>query len=171
MKRTKWFDRKFPAIGDNGLLPPIIERLAGTPARLDEISKGLNADQLHQKPEGKWSVQEEIGHLSDIEPLWLDRVDDLLGQASALRAADLTNRKTHDANHNAADLNALLWQFREQRGIFVKKLRSLDDGQLEHTALHPRLKTPMRIIDLAFFVAEHDDHHLACIREIVTELS
>jgi hypothetical protein len=25
----------------------------------------------------------------------------------------------------------------------------------------------MRIIDLAFFVAEHDDHHLVSIREIL----
>jgi predicted short-subunit dehydrogenase-like oxidoreductase (DUF2520 family) len=29
------------------------------------------------------------------------------------------------------------------------------------TSLHPRLKRPMRLIDLCFFVAEHDDHHLA----------
>jgi hypothetical protein len=27
----------------------------------------------------------------------------------------------------------------------------------------------MRIIDLANFVAEHDDHHLARIREILTD--
>ena len=27
----------------------------------------------------------------------------------------------------------------------------------------PRLGTPMRLVDLAFFVAEHDDHHLAQI--------
>jgi hypothetical protein len=34
------------------------------------------------------------------------------------------------------------------------------------SALHPRLKTPMRIIDLFLFVAEHDDHHLARITEL-----
>jgi hypothetical protein len=34
-------------------------------------------------------------------------------------------------------------------------------------SLHPRLKTPMRTIDLFTFVAEHDDHHLAKITEIV----
>ena len=31
MRRTAWFDRKFPPIADNGLLPGILERLAGTP--------------------------------------------------------------------------------------------------------------------------------------------
>jgi hypothetical protein len=48
---------------------------------------------------------------------------------------------------------------------FVNKLLSLDDNQLLNASLHPRLKTPMRVIDLAYFVAEHDDHHLARVRE------
>ncbi|MFT4669296.1 MAG: hypothetical protein ACI9M9_001964 [Flavobacteriaceae bacterium] len=29
--------------------------------------------------------------------------------------------------------------------------------------MHPRLKVLMRPVDLLFFVAEHDDHHLATI--------
>jgi len=37
------------------------------------------------------------------------------------------------------------------------------DELVERSAFHPRLKKPMRIIDLAFFVAEHDDYHLAKI--------
>jgi hypothetical protein len=44
----------------------------------------------------------------------------------------------------------------------------LKDDQLLNTALHPRLKIPMRIVDLAYFVAEHDDHHLATIRGMMT---
>jgi hypothetical protein len=33
---------------------------------------------------------------------------------------------------------------------------------------HPRLKTPMRLIDHLYFVAEHDDHHHARIWELVS---
>ena len=42
-------------------------------------------------------------------------------------------------------------------------LQNINESDLEKSALHPRLGTPMRLIDLAFFVAEHDDHHLAQI--------
>ena len=35
------------------------------------------------------------------------------------------------------------------------------------TARHPRLKKEMRVLDLAFFIAEHDDHHLARISELI----
>jgi uncharacterized damage-inducible protein DinB len=167
MQKTEWFKRKFPIIEDNGILPSIIERLSGTPARIEEIAGELKPDILILKHGAKWSVKEEIGHLSDLEPLWLGRLDDLINGLAELRTADLTNQKTHNANHNATEMKKLLQGFREQRQIFVNKLIGLNDKQLLNLSLHPRLKTPMRIIDLAYFVAEHDDHHLASIREII----
>lgn len=165
MKRTAWFDRSFPAITDNGVMPDIIERLAGTPARLEELTRGAEEKALVRKSGDQWSAQEEAGHLSDMEPLWSGRFDDFVNGLQELRVADLTNQRTHQANHNAAALPELLQRFREQRALLVKKLQALDDAQMNNTALHPRLKTPMRVIDLAYFVAEHDDHHLAGIRE------
>ncbi|MFT3822906.1 MAG: DinB family protein [Chitinophagaceae bacterium] len=165
MKRTEWFKRSFPVIEDNGTLPSIIERLSGTPVRLETMVQGLSSSLLTQKSDGKWSIQEESGHLADMEPLWYGRLEDLLNGAVELRVADLTNQTTHNANHNAADLQTILHHFREQRKKFVAKLSVLTEDQLNNSALHPRLKTPMRIVDLAYFVAEHDDHHLAGIRE------
>lgn len=166
MKRTAWFERVFPAIADNGRMPTIIERLSGTPARVEEMTRLLAPTLQTQQLNDKWSVKEQVGHLGDMEPLWSGRFDDFVNVLPELRVADLTNQQTHTANHNATDI-AVLWQrFREQREQLVKQLRQLPEEALERTALHPRLKTPMRIIDLAYFVAEHDDHHLADIREI-----
>src|SRR5262245_20951575 len=167
MNRTKWFERKFPPIEDNGLLPSIIERLAGTPARVEEIVSNIDSELLQLKRENKWSIKEEVGHLGDLEAVWSARLDDLMNNVAELTKADLSNQKTHNANHNSSDLNVLTSHFRYQRKDFVDKIRKLTNEQLLNTALHPRLKTPMRIIDLAYFVAEHDDHHLAAIREIL----
>jgi len=30
-------------------------------------------------------------------------------------------------------------------------------------SVHPRLQQPMRLVDSLYFVAEHDDHHIAKI--------
>jgi uncharacterized damage-inducible protein DinB len=168
MKKTEWLNRSFPAIEDNGILPSIIERLSGTPARAEEMVSRLSRDLLVLKRDGKWSIQEHIGHLSDLEPLWYGRLEDMLGGAAELRAADLTNQKTSAANHNAIEINVLLQLFRKQRRLLAERLMDLKDDQLLNTALHPRLKIPMRIVDLAYFVAEHDDHHLATIRGMMT---
>jgi hypothetical protein len=39
------------------------------------------------------------------------------------------------------------------------------------SSLHPRLQQPMRLIDHALFVAEHDDHHLARITELLPSVT
>jgi len=46
-------------------------------------------------------------------------------------------------------------------------VENIDEETVFKYALHPRLKTPMRTMDLFLFVAEHDDHHLAKISEII----
>lgn len=167
MNRTKWFEKKFPVLEDDAALPSLIERLASTPARAEELIRNTSDELIEIKPEGKWSIKEHIGHLGDLEPLWLGRMDDFANHLPALRPADLTNEKTHAANHNATDVKILLQLFREQRRQFIGRLRNLSEAQLQLSAMHPRLKTPMRIIDHANFVAEHDDHHLASISEII----
>jgi hypothetical protein len=52
----------------------------------------------------------------------------------------------------------------------VERLAGWSPAEFERSALHPRLKQPMRAIDLCLFVAEHDDHHLARVAELRTAL-
>jgi uncharacterized damage-inducible protein DinB len=108
-----------------------------------------------------------VGHLCDLEPLWIRRAEQLLAGQCELAVADLTNRGTHEANHNATPLDDLLARYRSLRRRLVAILDGADGKALERTARHPRLGTPMRLIDIAFFTAEHDDHHLARITELL----
>lgn len=165
--RTKWFDRKFPPITDNGLLPSIIERLDGTAARLYYKTGKLDAKLLSASAETGWSIKKEVGHLIDLEPLWLKRLEELVAGTPELSAADLTNTKTNETPHDEREMMDLLQDFFQQRFQLVGRLKGLRDEDLQKSSLHPRLQTPMRIIDLAFFVAEHDDHHLARITELI----
>lgn len=69
-----WFERKFEFTFPPELYPTLCVRLRGTPARLEELLRGSSRELLTKKPEGKWSAQEQAGHLLDLEPLWLARV-------------------------------------------------------------------------------------------------
>ena len=164
MRRTEWFRRNFPAITDNGLMPGILERLAGTPARL----RAMVADARPRATASGWSAAKELGHLSDIEPLWIARVDDIMQGRPDLTVADLTNRATTNADHDRHPLPALVDRFEPARRALVAALRGASSGDLERSARHPRLGTPMRLVDLAYFVAEHDDHHMARLRELLS---
>ncbi len=162
-----WFERKFEFNFAVELHPNLSERLLGTPARLEEIARGSVHGLMMAKSGGKWSAQEHVGHLLDLEPLWTARIDDYLAGASELTAADLNNRRTHDANHNARALDQILREFRGARLKLAKRVEGIDTALLERAVLHPRLRQPMRLVDHLYFVAEHDDHHLACIRGLL----
>ncbi len=162
-----WFERKFSFDLPLPLFPNILERLRGSPARLEERVRALPHATLAARLHGKWSIQENVGHLCDLEPLWTGRAEQVIAGESELAVADLTNRGTDEANHNAARLDDLLVRFRTLRTRFVSVLESAPDSALERTARHPRLGTPMRLIDIAFFTAEHDDHHLSRITELM----
>ncbi len=167
MKHTPWLDRIFPSLMDTGLLPGLLERLQGTPARMEELIRQADPLLMSFKPANRWSVKEEIGHLGDLESLWMTRVYNFTGGDPVLAAADMSNVKTHQAGHQEKETGYLLAKFREQRMNLVAAIRGMNEEQQERTALHPRLKQNMRIVDLAYFVAEHDDHHLARMRELV----
>ncbi|WP_224994912.1 hypothetical protein [Cesiribacter sp. SM1] len=83
-----------------------------------------------------------------------------------LREADLQNTQTSLANHDARPMDELLSSFRQIREKTLHRLDALGEEEVFMAALHPRLKTPMRTLDLFLFVAEHDDHHLARITEL-----
>lgn len=166
MPQRAWFEREFKLGTPVAAQPKLLERLRGTPARLEEGVSGLPQEVLAQRSGDSWSIAEHAGHLSDLEPLWLGRVDDITDGRSHLRSADLENKATWAANHNARPLDEILSEFRERRGRLIRRLEELGERDLRATALHPRLDQPMTIVDLCFFVAEHDDHHLATIATI-----
>ena len=163
-----WFERTFEFSLPLELLPNLCARLRGTPARLEDAIRYSSNQTLTAKAHGKWSAQEHAGHLLDLEALWLARVEDYVAGRDHLTAADLMNRRTDEANHNARPSEEILSQFRAARTTLLNRAAEVDASLFARTLPHPRLKTPMRLVDHLYFVAEHDDHHLARIWELVS---
>jgi len=163
-----WFDRKFDFTFPLEQYPNLCVRLRGGPPRLEDIVRGVPRDVMIRRPGDKWSAQEHAGHLFDLESLWMARVDDFLKDGGdTLTVADLTNRGTTEAGHNGRDLNDILKNFRAARLRLVERVGTFPPSTFSRPLLHPRLKQPMRLVDHLFFVAEHDDHHLARIWELI----
>jgi hypothetical protein len=164
--RTEWIKRQFTFELPLGMYGNVVERVRGTPARLEDLTRGLSAEILTRRDGDKWSIQEQAGHLLDVGELEMRRLDEFEAGRDTLAAADMTNRQTHEANHNANSIDGILSDFRKERMAFVARLDSYDEEFVSRTASHPRLKIKIRVIDLVVFIAEHDDHHLARISEL-----
>jgi hypothetical protein len=134
-----WFERKFDFTFPVEQHPNLCARLRGTPARLEEIVRGADRNVLVRTPQEneKWSAQEHAGHLLDLEPLWMARVDDYLREASELTVADLSNRKTREAQHNQRPINEVLAEFRSARSQLVSRVEKIDAAENTHAAGGP----------------------------------
>jgi hypothetical protein len=164
MHRIKpWLEREFSFDTPTWMFPHIVERVRGGPARLEDTLRGISRLVLTLREGNAWSMQEEAGHLLDIEPLMLERLGQLISGASVLKAWDGTNEATWNAHHNTKVLADILLAFRQSRQSLVRRFDAIQEEMVERAAHHPRLNKPMRVIDLAEFVAEHDDYHLARI--------
>jgi hypothetical protein len=169
IKPIAWISRKFTFDLPVGAFPAVLERLRGTPARAADLVSGVSEEVLSRRPDGKWSAKEHLGHLADLQGLEEQRLREFLAGATVLSGADMTNSATEAAGHNQVPMGVLIENLRSHRLEWVRKLEALTEEEVARTALHPRLQQPMRVLDFAYFIAEHDDHHLARARQAILD--
>ena len=168
--RQKWIDHNFNLGIAVGWSKNIMSRLVYTEILLKHYVKNLTNGQLAQRTDNHWSIKEHIGHLSDLESLWLNRFEQFEQGLPELVAADMANQKTEKSNHNVLDIEVLIENFKINRQILLNKVKLFSEKTQNHMAFHPRIKTMMKPVDLLFFIAEHDNHHITSIIEIIEKL-
>ena len=167
MAKWSWIRRTFNLDFPVTKYPDLLERWRGTPARLEERVGSLPRELRVRRPAEGWTIAENVGHLLDIEFLPARRIEQILAGEPELIAADMSNRKTNEANHNEADIQDLLRAFRSERMATIHRLEGLAESDWGKSALHARTGLRMRIVDVVYFISEHDDYHLGRIGELI----
>jgi len=157
-----WFERNLKFGYAPEMLPFFLERLQGTIIRLEQKVRGIDDKILSRKLEGKWSIKENIGHLAEVDEVGNKRITEMTSGIAVLSPAVFEPK-----DYNPWHIEKVLDLFRKNRLSNLKKYKTLSDEQLRKSSLHPRLKVQMTPVDLAWFDAEHDDHHLVKINEIL----
>jgi hypothetical protein len=159
MEKFEWFERQFTFGLPARMLPFYLERLEGTSVRIEKKVSGVPEGILSDKLDGKWSIKENIAHLAEVDEIALKRIDEMKQGISPMTPAVIQPGR----NYNVQSIHEILQFFRTNRNKNLQKYKSLTSDDLLKSSLHPRLKVP---ID-----AEHDDHHLVRINEILKKLS
>ena len=167
----RWTQREFTFDQPIGVFPAVLERLRGTPARGAALVTGISEEILGTRVNQKWSVKEHLGHLVDLHALDETRLREFQDHVPVLSKADMSNSATEHGNHRETPIAEILEKMRVGRNALVDKLAAMTEEDVAVTAMHPRLHKSMRLLDWAYFVAEHDDHHLAYVTIAIRELS
>lgn len=170
MEAIKWFDRKFDFNFGVEQFSDLLERLRKSSSKFLEATYKISEQDLNYKSDGKWSIKEHIGHLYILEPLWQKRFSEIKENKKELSPADLNNTATDNALFNQCSVEKIIDNFRQERNNTIQLLNSFNEQDFLNSVYHPRLQQAMRIIDLMYFVAEHDAHHLKSIQNSITSI-
>ena len=164
--RPPWGERKFKFGHPPWMLNDLTERLRGVLPRLDVLVIGLDDDLAHRQVDGKWSIAQNIGHLSDVEELWQERLEDLRAGRKTYAPAVGARFQELARRHQDRPVHETLMEFGSRRSHLIGALAGASPELQRAAAFHERLQTSMRLVDCAQFYAEHDDHHLIRIRRL-----
>ena len=121
-----WLDRTWSFTLPVGAFPAVVERLRGTPARAEQLIADVSDERLRAHPDGKWSAKQHLGHLNDLHELDERRLNEFVRRAEILTAADMTNRRTHEASHDTTPAAEIVRQFRASRHRVGRAARRTD---------------------------------------------
>ena len=164
--RPRWAERKFAFGHPPWMLTDFVERLRGVLPRLDVLVIGLDDELAHRQVDGTWSIAQNIGHLSDVEELWQERLEDLRAGKETYSPAVPARFQELARRHQDRPLHETLMELRSRRTHLVVALAGASPELQRAAAFHERLQVSMRLVDCAQFYAEHDDHHLIRIRSL-----
>jgi uncharacterized damage-inducible protein DinB len=166
MEILPWFERDLSFGRPIEMLPFYLERLKGTMIRIQSKVHGIPDKILTFKPDNKWSVKEHIGHLAEVDEIAIKRIDEMMAEKEVMSPAVFEPQ-----NYNPWPIDRVVELFCTRRKSNLEKYSSLSPSSLTKFSLHPRLKLKMTPVDLAWFDAEHDDHHLVKMTEIIRTLN
>ena len=148
-------------------LAEAIEKLAATPARAAELTRGFSAAQLSRKPNPElFSLRENILHLRDIDiEGYENRIHRILRESSPI-LADVNGAKlAAERDYNAQPIEPALADLARSRGTSIALLRECTEADLLRTAemQGSGVVTLQRLLEMWM---RHDADHLADMAEL-----
>lgn len=141
----------------------VMSRLHAQTATIQQVFAGLTEDQsLFRYAEGKWSVKEVLGHLTDAERIFSYRALRIArGDRTPLAGFD-ENAYVAAAHFDARPLAELMEEWTRARAATLPLLRSFGPEEIDRVGSANGVEISTRAI--AYILAGHVEHHLDVLR-------
>src|SRR5437763_14229803 len=124
------------------MLKDVFAILASTPEKLRREISTISARDMKTRPApDKWSVQEILAHLDDVEEHGMRaRVAAMIEQDEPALLPFDQEKRAVELRYNRKDPRRTLTRFARQRQVNLKWLRALKPVQLKHKGMHQTVR-------------------------------
>ena len=149
------------------MLKDVLVILASTPGKLKQELSSMSLKEMKTRPAAnKWSVQEVLAHLADVEEIGMrSRVAAMIEAQHPLLPSFDQEKRGEEMKYNRKHPLKSLASLARQREANVKWLRTLKPAQLKRRGTHQKVGE-IAVEELVTEWAFHDLGHLKQILEI-----
>lgn len=123
---------------------------------------------LHPIPD-KWSVKENIAHLTCYQPTFLSRIKGILNENSPSFESYIPENDPEFPKFFLLSVEELITHQKEKRAEIVNLISNLSDEQLKRTGTHLKFGK-MNIIEWTEFFLLHEAHHIYTIFKLIRSI-
>ncbi|MBL8087417.1 MAG: DinB family protein [Chthonomonas sp.] len=140
-----------------------------TAGTLERLLHTIPEARFHERPDpNRFTIIEEIAHLADWEPIFLERIKGAAEQDGYVVTPYDESERAVTQRYADQPIWQSLEKFRVQREANLAYCRSLTETQLQREVPHPNFG-PMRTIDLIGFMGLHDAYHIEHLTHFMGE--
>lgn len=147
------------------MLDSVFAILASTPQKLRSEIKDLSPREMKKRPApGKWSIQEILAHLSDVEQHGMRRrVEAIVTEERPIFEPFDQEKRAVELHYDRIDPRKSLASLSRQRSSNLRWLRKLRPADLRRVGFHPQIGE----VSALNFIHEWAFHDLGHIRQIM----
>jgi hypothetical protein len=148
----------------------ILERLKTQHEVIEVLVPGLSEDELRFRPvPDKWSIHENIAHLTCYQPRVLARTEKILVEDNPSFESYIPEEDPNFSQFLSMSVEKLLAHLKSNRIELVKLVSNLVDEQLKRTGTHSKFGK-MNIIEWTEFFLLHEAHHIYTIFKLIRNI-
>lgn len=158
----------------NGFVMPlstsILTRLEHQHKTVRELIKGFDEEQLKRRVNpDKWSVFEQVAHLTSYQPVFFHRIQQMEQQQQPAFERYVADNDPAFTACVRRPLKELEDDMTTQRFIIHNHVGRLSETTLRRTGLHPRYGL-MSMVQWTEFFLLHESHHLFTIFQLTADM-
>ncbi len=147
----------------------ILNRLAGTPRRLEKLTASTNPRRLSARPAPeKWSAREIICHLADCELVYGMRYRKILAEPDPTLVPFDQEAWAEKLEYRSQPVKSALTAFSSLRNANISLFKLLSKESWEKAGMHPEYGR-LTLRQIAGHLVDHDLNHLAQVERLLPQ--